>query len=128
MAKTTERTKRTPITGQRSILGVKGKDPNFHYRIVNDTGDRISQFEEQGYELVTDTSVKIGDRRVANPTAEGSAVQVSVGGGQKAFLMRIKKEWYEEDQQTKQNIVNETEAAMKKETAQNADYGKLSIT
>lgn len=122
-----ERTRRTPINGQRNILSVDGKDPSYEYRIVNDTGDRVAQFEQQGYEIVSDRTVKVGDRRVANPTAEGTPVQVSVGGGQKAFLMRIKKEWYDEDQKTKQNQVNESEAAMKRESAANADYGKIEI-
>jgi len=127
MAKT-ERTRRATVNGSRNVLRVEGKDPNYEYRIVNDTGDRVSQFEARGYEVVSDRTIKVGDRRVANPTAEGSPVQVSVGGGQKAYLMRIKKEWYEEDQQTKQETVAETEQAMKRDSAKNADYGKIQIS
>lgn len=123
-----ERTRRAPIAGARNVLRVEGKDPAYEYRIVNDTGDRIAQFEGQGYEIVSDRTVKVGDRRVANPTAEGSPVQISVGGGNKAYLMRIKKEWYEEDQQAKQAHVNESEAAMKQDAAKSADYGKLQIS
>lgn len=123
-----ERTRRTPINGTRNILSVEGKDPNFEYRIVNDSGDRISQFEGMGYEIVSDKTIKVGDRRVANPTAEGTPVQVSVGGGQKAFLMRIRKDWHTEDQTAKQARVNETESAMKQDAAKNADYGKLSVS
>lgn len=126
MAKT-ERVRRASVNGARNILRVEGKDPNYEYRIVNDTGDRVAQFEASGYEIVSDRTIKVGDRRVANPTAEGSPVQVSVGGGQKALLMRIKKEWYNEDQASKMEGVNETEAAMKKDSAKNADYGKLEI-
>lgn len=121
-----QRTRRTPINGSRNILKVEGKDPNFEYRIVNDTGDRIEQFKEQGYETVVDSSIRVGDRRVANPTSEGSPVQISVGGGQKAFLMRIKKEWYEEDQKIKQQYVNQTEAAIKKDAE--SDFGNISIS
>lgn len=123
-----ERTRRTSINGTRNVLSVEGKEPGFEYRIVNDDGDRISQFQEMGYELVADKTVKVGARRVANPTAEGSPIQVSVGGGQKAYLMRIRSDWYKEDQEAKQKQVDETVASMKKDAATNADYGKLQIT
>ena len=127
MAKT-ERVRRTPINGTRSILGVQGKDPNFMYRIVNDDGDRVAQFEEQGYEVVTDKSIKVGDRRIANPTQEGTPVQVSVGGGIKGVVMRIRKDWYDEDQATKQAQVAEQERAMHKEATAASDYGSLKVS
>ena len=123
-----ERTRRTSINGTRNILKVEGKEPGYEYRVVNDDGDRVSQFQERGYEIVTDKSVKVGDRRIANPTAEGSPVQVSVGGGQKAYIMRIKDEWYKEDQAAKQKEVDATVASMKKDAADNADFGKLQIS
>ena len=125
MAKT-ERTRRTSINGVRNVLTVSGKDPDFEYRIVNDTGDRVSMFEERGYEVVTDSKVKLGDRRVANPTQEGSVVQASVGGGTRGVLMRIRKDWYKEDQAAKQQQVAQTEATVK-QVAKGGMYGKLEI-
>lgn len=122
-----DRPRRASINGVRNVLTVKGQDPNFHYRVVNDTGDRINQFEQLGYEVVTDANVKVGDRRIANPTAEGSPVKLSVGQGVQAYVMRIKKDWYEEDQAAKQQYVNELEAGMKSNAKQAADYGKLKI-
>jgi len=122
---TKARTTRTPL-GQRSVLGVKGKEPGYTYRIVNDVGDRIESFKERGYEIVSDDSVKIGDRRVAVPTKEGTPVQVSVGGGTKGFLMRIKDEWYKEDQTYKEQQLSEQEQAMKAKSSQ--DYGTLKIS
>ena len=96
-----ERPKRTPING-RNILTVSGKDPNYVYRIVNDVGDRIEIFKERGWELVEAKDVRIGDRRVEGAGALGSKAQASVDKtGTKAFLMRIKNEWYEEDQADK---------------------------
>lgn len=120
--------KRVPISGARNILTVQGKEPGFEYRIVNDDGDRISTMEERGYEVVTDTSIKVGDRRIANPTQQGSPVRVSVGGGVQGVLMRIPKEWYEEDQAAKAAQVNELEATTKKEAQANSDYGKIKIS
>lgn len=122
---TKRKPRRTGINKTRSVLTVEGKDPNFEYRIVNDTGDRVAQFEERGYEVVSDNNIKVGDRRIANPTKEGSPIQISVGGGQKAFLMRIKKEWALEDRKAKDAIVDEQEKGMLAEAKQAADYGKV---
>ena len=125
-----QRPKRTPING-RNVLTVTGKDPNYVYRIVNDVGDRIAMFKEAGYELVESDSVKVGDRRVNVASAEGSKAQVSVDKeGTKAFVMRIPKDWYEEDQRAKQATVNELEQTMKNEALAKNDLstGKLEIS
>lgn len=120
------RVSRTPI-GRRNILTVKGKDPNYVYRVVNDTGDRIQAFLEAGYELVKDQEVRVGDKRVDKTSAEGSISQISVGQGVKAYVMRIKKEWYDEDQLAKQRYINEVEAATKAK-ALDGNYGNLEIS
>ena len=120
------RTRRTPI-GQRNVLTVAGKDPNYVYRIVNDSGDRINEFLDAGYELVDEDSVKVGDKRVNKASAEGTKSQISVGQGQKAFVMRIRKEWYDEDQAIKQQRVDQLEATIK-EKALDGTYGKLEIS
>ncbi len=122
------RPRRTPI-GQRNVLNVQGKEDGYVYRIVNDTGDRIQQFLDAGYELVDANSVRVGDKRVNQSTPEGTKAQVSVGGGQKAFVMRIPKEYYEEDQAAKQAEVNRLEESIKKQVSSgNADYGKVMIS
>lgn len=120
------RPQRTPI-GTRNILTVKGKDPNFEYRIVNDTDDRITQFQEAGYELVPNEAVTVGDKRVNAPTSLSSNKQISVGQGTKAYLMRIRKEWYQEDQVAKLGQVAALEQATK-EKALDGTYGELKIS
>lgn len=120
------RVKRTPV-GRRNVLNVSGKDPDFVYRFVNDEGGRIDEFLAAGYEFVEKETVKIGDARIGNPSAEGTNAQAHVGGGKKAFLMRIKKEWYKEDQEAKQAHVDQTEAATK-EKALDGTYGELKIS
>lgn len=120
------RTRRTAIE-QRNVLTVAGKDPNYVYRIVNDSGDRINEFLDAGYELVDEDSVKVGDKRVNKASAEGTKSQISVGQGQKAFVMRIRKEWYDEDQAIKQQRVDQLEATIK-EKALDGTYGKLEIS
>lgn len=39
---------------------------------MNDTDDRITQFQEGGYELVQDETVKVGDSRVSSGTPVGT--------------------------------------------------------
>jgi hypothetical protein len=120
------RPQRIPV-GTRNVLTVAGKDANYAYRIINDSGDRVQEFMDAGYELVEASSVRVGDKRVNSGSSEGSKAQLSVGQGQKAFVVRIKKEWYEEDQQVKQRRVDDLEAATKAK-ALDGTYGKLEIT
>ena len=115
---------RESINGTRGILTVKNKDPNFVYRIVNDIDDRVLQLTERGYEIVT-TDTPIGDKRVGTPTKEGSPVQINVGGGKKAYLMRIKKEWYDEDQAAKHADVDASEKAI--QSGDGGDYGSIKV-
>lgn len=119
------RVKRTTL-GTRNILTVQGKDPEYEYRIVNDTGDRVPFLQNQDWEIVEAKEVQIGDRRLGNPSTTASLAEVSVGGGQKAYVMKKRKDWHEEDQATKQEYVNQTEAATK-EQALNGTYGKLNL-
>lgn len=120
------RPQRTPV-GQRNVLTVKGKDPNYEYRIVNDIDDRIAQFLDAGYELVQDDAVKVGDKRVDSASSVGGAKHISVGQGTKAYLMRQRKEWYDEDKARKLAHVAEIERATK-EKALDGTYGELDIS
>ena len=120
------RVTRTPV-GQRNILTVKGTDPNFVYRIVNDVDDRVSQFQEAGYELVADDAVKVGDKRLNATSSLGSHKRLSVGQGTKAVVMRIKREWYEEDQAAKLASVAESENATR-EKALSGTYGDIKLS
>jgi hypothetical protein len=121
-------TKRVPyrasINGTRNRLTVRGKDPAFEYRIVNDDEDRVLTLQERGYEIVTHAA-EIGDKRVATPRKEGAPVQISVGGGKKAYLMRTKKEWYDEDQAEKAKQIDAIENSLN--GTPNDGYGKVEI-
>lgn len=119
------RVRRVPVSG-RNVLTVQGKDPNYVYRIVNDEEDRITRFLDGGYELVPDKAVEVGDKRVGQTSSEGTVKQLSVGGGKKAVVMRIRKDWYEEDQKAKQGFVDQQEAATKQK-ALDGTYGTLTI-
>ncbi len=127
IAKAPERRVRRTSIGQRNVLTVAGKEPGYEYRFVNDSGDRVQEFLDNGWELVKQDSVRIGDKRVTAPANGESVAKASVGAGQTAFLLRLRKEWFEEDQRAKQAQVAASEEAMRKE-ALNGTYGKLEIT
>lgn len=123
-----QRPERTPITGKRNVLTVnaKDKDPDFVYRIANDAKPgRVDELLEAGYEVCTG-QVRVGDKRVATPGAEGSPVQVNLGRGEKGYLMRQRKEWYDEDQQAKQQAIAEQEQDMIRRAKQE-HYGNIEI-
>lgn len=108
------RVKRTGL-GTRNRLSVKGKDPNYEYRIVNDTDDRVADFMDRGWEIDTSEEVRVGSAlsRVDQASQVGKPKDISVGGGQRAVLMRIRKDWYLEDQAAKDEYVKATEQAMR---------------
>lgn len=117
--------KRVPIGGNRDILTVNGKEPGFVYRWVLDTGNRIVRFKKAGYELVTH-EVTVGDARAATPEGLGSVVEALSGNGNnKLVLMRIREDYYKEDQDAKENEIQALEMSMGKNV--DGSYGKIEI-
>lgn len=117
---------RTPVDGARDILTVRGKDPNFEYRWVIDSPGRIQRFQEGGWEVDTAAS-EVGQKTVDRESKVGSATTKASGDGRTYVLMRIPKEWYEEDQKAKQDRITALESSMKQE-AKEGNYGLLEIT
>lgn len=112
---------------QRGPQAISGdKDENYHYRFVNDTGSRIHNFKQAGYEFVADTEIAVGDSRVIDASEFGSTKRVISNDGTTSYLMRIKKEFYDEDQAAKAEFISEQEAAMKKEATQGY-YGSIKM-
>jgi hypothetical protein len=122
-----ERPKRTPI-GRGNRLKVEKKEDGYTYRYVNTNlekdPDRVARFMEAGYEIVPKASSgSLGDKRVDNPSPLGSSATLSVGQGTQAVLMRIRKDWYEEDQRAKQADIDAIEQTMSKDAK--SDYGTI---
>ena len=117
--KTTKRTERKPLfqRGPQSVSGELDR-ANFEYRFVNDIGARISNFKQAGYEFVEDPDLQVGDSRVNDSSDIGSAKVVTSNDGTKSYLMRIKKEWYNEDQAAKMAQIDELETQMKNPASQ----------
>lgn len=80
------------------------KDPRFHYMIVNDSPGRVNMFQARGYELVTDKALaKYLNQR------EGEPIKFATGMNNPAwaYLMRIEKELFQEDQEADRKAAEE---------------------
>lgn len=104
-----ERPERIPVSGQRNLINVRGIDTDkYVVRWVNDTEDRIRMFERGGWEKVTE-DVGIGDRTADSSNQKQSFATKYMGANVTAYLMKIKREWYEEDQASKARLIKEQE-------------------
>lgn len=124
----TKRPQRVPVSGRRDVLTVTDKDEAFVYRWVNDTQGRIDQFLAGGYELVQD-DVKVGDDSI-DSSSDISSMISKQSGDITQYLMRISREFYEEDRATAAKAVNESEADMKRTLNNGKDgtYGSVKIS
>jgi len=108
--------KRIPVSGNRNVMTVAKRDPAYVYRWVNDNNDgRIDRFKIGGYEFVEQGDHVVGDRDVDSSRGTSSHITKMVGKDVTAYLMRIKKEFYEEDQIAKATAILDTEEDIKRE-------------
>ena len=115
---------RVPVSGSRDIMTVFGKEDDFVYRWVNDineAGSRILKFKRGGYEFARnelgENDYVIGQEAVYQSKNDGSIIRLPVGTDKTgnpmhAYLMRIKKEFYVEDQNAKEKTLREEEEAI----------------
>ena len=129
---------RVPVSGNRDIMTVFNKDPNFHYRWVNDVderGSRIMKFERGGYHFApteTDLGDKvIGDDAVYKSKLGDSIIRLPTGNGGYSYLMRIKREWYDEDDANKNAAIDVVEGQITGTGSPDGEdfgqYGSVSI-
>jgi len=123
-----KRPDRVPVSGRRDVLTVADKDEAFVYRWVNDTQGRIDQFLAGGYDFVQD-DLKVGDDSVDNSKDISSMISKQ-SGDITQYLMRIAREFYEEDRATAAEATNESEADMKRTLNNGKDgtYGQVNIS
>lgn len=127
----TTRRKRPPINGRGDVLtltNISDEDrENYVYRIFNDKGTRIAQHKEYGWETVDTGDVTIGTR---NDVKAGSVASVTVdsSNGTQGIVMRIPKDWYEEDQKAKQDAIDEVEKQITGQSDKDGSYGKIDIS
>ena len=114
--------------GLRPKLSLIGKDPNYEYRIVNDTPGRISMFKQGGWELVTNDEVDTGSFRAEEASDVGSLASFIVDGGTglKAYVMKIKKEWFDSFMDEHEQEVRRTEETLRPNN-NDGEYGSIKI-
>lgn len=133
------RPKRIPVSGNRDILTVIGKDPYFHYRWVldmSDSGERIQKFQMAGYEIVRTNEIEgHGQRQVDRPNDSDTIVKkpsgtTEHGVPQYLYLMKIPYDFYNEDQKAKMRDIEEKESDMIRRMHPDHDdgrYGQVQI-
>lgn len=111
------RNTRVPLGVARSKLTVAGRD-GYVRRWINDAEGRLQNAQDGGYQFVmNDAIAQIGDKDVDNENRDlGARVSrvVDKTSGQRAYLMEIKEEFYQEDQAAKVAKVEETDRRIRK--------------
>ena len=115
------RKERVPLGTLRSKLTIpKGliDEKNYQGRWVVDRPGRVEAAEQGGYTFVKDASMEVTvgegvDGRDKMSTAISRTVGTHEGGRvMKAYLMKIRRDWYEKDQKEKQKVVDESDRAI----------------
>jgi len=121
---------RIPVSGNKDILTVQGKDDGFVYRWVNDTdAGRIEMFKAAGYETVDATNLEVGQSDVNQASNIGKTQTKNVGQGTTAILMRIDKKFYAEDQAAKATDVDSKVQSLNEHTKDLAGkHGSITIS
>ena len=95
---------RNVFNGTQAKLTVNNQIPGYHMHIFNDEPGRIQTAIDGGWEFVTPDEVGgVKDSVTSGNTDIGDKVRFLVGTSEKgdglyAYLLKIKQEWWEEDQ------------------------------
>lgn len=97
--------------GRHMKLTVRGKkDPNYEYRWINNNPGRVHQLtQEDDWDVVTDAEAD--NRNVGVGTAAERVVDK--GTGDKAILVRKRKEYYDQDKAKEAELLERAEASMR---------------
>ena len=129
-----KRRERTPFSAGRKRLEVRWKDKDFDkkYRAhwFNDQDGRLERAEDAGYEFVKpDEAIGVGDREVhSGNTDQNSRVSRVVGRTKdskpiRSFLMKIRLDWFKEDQAKKEERNSLVDQAIRAGKAGGAEIG-----
>lgn len=118
------RSSRVPLGVARSKLAVPSR-PGYVRRWVNDVEGRLLHAQQGGYEYAVDQSLQIGSPDVDNENRDlGARISrvVDKSTGQKAYLMEIKEEFYQEDQSAKNKAVKAKDDLIKNGKLDDDEY------
>lgn len=115
--------RRIPMSAPQAKLATPSI-PGFHLHWMNDVPGRLAQAKQGGYEFVLPEETQVnsrdlaGDSTLSGSTDMGTRVSVVVGQDEhgnplRAYLMKIREEWYKQDQADQQNRVDDIDMAMR---------------
>lgn len=110
---------RPKIGAPRPKLDVRNKDPKFVYHLPLEDG--IEDLRAGGYELCIDPDIEVGDNDKCSLT---SAITRPAGAGKLHYLMKKRKDWYEEDIAIQQAELVNSEQSLNKPTNKGLYVGK----
>lgn len=115
------RIKKGVFNGTRGKLVVDGEVPGYHLHIINDDRTRLQDALDNGYEFVNPDEIKGVSENVVSRNGElgKDRVRFLVGSQENgqpmyAYLMKIRQEWYEEDQAELQAQNDKIDLAIRK--------------
>jgi len=90
-----------------TVEGLKGNERGYWAK-----PEQFDELQDGGYQFVAKENVAIGSDKEGN-TDLGSLVSRSGGSdGSRLYLMKIRKDWYEENQRAKQKEITSNELGM----------------
>ena len=109
------RPKRTPLFKQRTLIADERE--GYIRRWVLEKPGRVEAFQKAGWNFVEGNIKDMRDSRAQNASQIGSIVKEVVNpnardSAKDAYLMEISKDWYEEDQLAKRQVIRDREAAL----------------
>ena len=113
------RSRRNAFNGTEGKLKIEHEIEGYHLHIFNDTPGRIDQALSSDYEFVSPDEIGgVSVNTVSRNTDIGDKVRFLVGTDANnqplyAYLMKIRNEFYEEDQNVIQAKVDRTDAAIR---------------
>ena len=116
----TERKRRNVFNGTQTKLSVREQIPGYHLHVFTDTAQRIQEALDNGYEFVKATEVGgVGSNVVSNNGDLGDKIRYLVnprseGSEQFGYLMKIRQEWFDEDQRSLQEKNNQIDVSIRK--------------
>lgn len=111
-----QKTRRTrgAFNGTQGKLSVLNYIAGYHLHWVNDTPGRITTALDNGYEFVTNAEVgKTGNNIDLSENIKHLVGTQESGEPLHAYLMKIREDWYEEDQAAQQGRIDKVDSAIK---------------
>ena len=110
---------RVPFGAHRAKLAVKDNFPGYKIRWFNDVDGRLQRALDGGWEFVKPDEVpQLGQGQIHQDNTDlNSKVSKIVSRGNKdimrAYLMKIKSKWYEDDQKAKEEVNAKIDEALR---------------